>query len=308
MRTISTDGFEKPKAVYAGAAPALGWVPIVDLVVDPSYRRPLADKCARNINRIAAAFSWSRFTPVVVAPWENGKFVIIDGESRATAAALAGFDAVPCQIIVASREEQAAAFKAINCTGATVSRMASHAAALRSSDPKAVRLAEVCMRAEVSLLRYPVPVSRQVPGQTMAVGAIAYCLKRYGEETLITALQCVTQTTNNQPGALSARMIKAMCDVLDGNILLRDSGLALLEAFDAIDLLALQREAARTAAVRRLNPLPALIERIRCELDQLLPVRIVGVRAIPQTSLHNAVALQRPVPSQFHALPRLSKS
>jgi len=35
--------------------------------------------------------------------------------------------------------------------------------------------------------------------------AIAQCLKRYGEAALITALQCVTQTSNNKPGALPAR-------------------------------------------------------------------------------------------------------
>ena len=80
MRTISTDGFEKPKLVCAGAAPTLGWLLIADLVINPSYRRSIANKSLRSINRIAAAFSWSRFTPLVVAPWENGKFVIIDGQ------------------------------------------------------------------------------------------------------------------------------------------------------------------------------------------------------------------------------------
>lgn len=192
MLSISIDGLEKPNTVSAGFAPTLGWLAIADLVINPAFRRPTDDKGSRSINQIAAAFCWSRFTPVVVTPWQNGKFVIIDGEIRAAAAALAGFDAVPCQINIASSQEVAAAFKAINCSRTTVSRMASHAAAVRASDPRAVRLAEVCMRAEVVLLRYPVPVSRQVPGQTMAVGAIAHCLKRYGEETLITALQCVT--------------------------------------------------------------------------------------------------------------------
>jgi hypothetical protein len=63
-------------------------------------------------------------------------------------------------------------------------------------------------------LHYPIPTEKQLPGQTMVIAAIDKCLKQYGEETLITALQCITQTTNNIPGALSARMIKALCDVL----------------------------------------------------------------------------------------------
>ncbi len=210
MRAISTEGFERPGSVSAGAAPTLEWLPIADLLTDPSYRRPIGGKLCRNVNRIARTFSWSCFAPVVVAPVEGGKFVIIDGHYRSTAAALAGFESVPCQIVHATGEERSVAFKAINGTVAPITRMALHAAAVGADEPLAVRLADLCARAEVELLRYPVPINRQVAGQTMAVGAIAQCLKRYGEETLITALQCVTQTTNSRPGALSARMIKAL--------------------------------------------------------------------------------------------------
>ena len=76
----------------------------------------------------------------------------------------------------------------------------------------------------------------------MAVGAITRCLKQYGEATLITALQCVTQTSNNQPGALSARTIKALCAALHADTHRRDSGLALFEAFDSIDPMSIQDE------------------------------------------------------------------
>ena len=105
----------------------------------------------------------------------------------------------------------------------------------------------------------------------MAIGAIARCLKLYGRETLITALQCVTQTTNNRPGALSARMIKALCEVLHGDQARRDSGLALLEAFDKIDLQALQRAASATAASKQIDADLALCDQIRSELNRLLP-------------------------------------
>ena len=271
MRAISTEGFEKPKCVDAGAVPVLQWLPIVDLMVDPSYQRPIAGKGRRNVNRIAQAFSWSCFSAVVVAPVAGGKFAIIDGQHRTTAAALAGFDSVPCQIVIADRVQQASAFKAINGALTPISRMALHAAALVAKEPTAVRLAEVCSLAEVELLRYPVPTDRQTAGQTMAVAAIAQCLKRYGDETLITALQCVTQTANNQPGMLSARMIKALCDTLDQDRERRDSGLALLEAFDAIDLTALQNAAAVEAAVKKIAPAQALAGHLRSELNRLLP-------------------------------------
>jgi hypothetical protein len=152
--------------------------------------------------------------------------------------------------------------------------MALLGAAIESSEDWAIRLADICAHAEVELLRYPVPVDRQTAGQTMAIGAVAQCLKRYGEETLITALQCVTQTTNNRPGVLTARMIKALCAVLQGDQGLRDGGLALLEAFDTIDLAALQDMAIAEAANKKISPVQAISEKIRSELGQLLPQKI----------------------------------
>ncbi|WP_284247439.1 DUF6551 family protein, partial [Methylobacterium haplocladii] len=192
----------------------LQWLQIATLVVDPSYQRPICGRGRSNVDRIASEFNWRFFAPVVVSPVEGGKFAIIDGQHRTTAAALVGFDTVPCQVVIAGREEQAAAFKAINGDTTPMSRMALHAAGVIANEPRAVEIAKVCACAEVELLRYPVPVDKQKAGQTMAVGAIARCHQHYGADTLITALQCVTQTANNEPGMLSARMIKALCEVL----------------------------------------------------------------------------------------------
>jgi len=284
MRPISTEGFERPKSVSAGPAPALQWLRISDLIIDPAYQRPILGKGRRNVIGIARTFSWSCFAPVVVAPVEGGKFAIIDGQHRTTAAALVGLDSVPCQIVTAAREQQAAAFKAINGIVTPIFRMALHAAALVAREPEAVRLASVCARAEVEILRYPIPTAKQMVGQTMAVGAIAQCLKHYGDATLITALQCVTQTDNNRPGALSARIIKALCHVLGDDKQLRDAGLALLEAFDAIDLLALERAAMIDAAVKKISPGHALIDQIRSQLDRRLSGKAAS-RGAPRTGI-----------------------
>lgn len=279
MIPLSTAGYEKPTSVSAGPSPLLQWLKISDLVVDPTYQRPIVGKGRHNVNHIASAFSWSCFSPVVVSPIKVGKFAIIDGQHRTTAAALAGFEMVPCQIVVATREQQAAAFKAINGSSTPISRMALQAAAVVANEPAAMRIADVCARAEVRLLRYPVPVDKQKPGETMAVGAITRCLKQYGEEALITALQCVTQTDNNVAGALSARTIKALCEVLHNNLVWRDSGLALLEAFDAINLCELQTASVVDAAVKRVSRTQALADRIRSELRRLLPSEAAVGRA-----------------------------
>jgi len=260
----------------------LQWIKIADLVVDLAYQRPIIGKGRRNVDRIARAFSWSCFAPVVVAPVEGGKFAIIDGQHRTTAAALVGLESVPCQVVVAPREAQAAAFKAINGNTTPICRIALHAAALVANESWAVEVAEACACAEVEILKYPVPTERQLPGQTMAAGAIAQCLKRYGRETLITALQCVTQTANNTPGCLSARTIKALCDVLNGNRQWRDSGSVLFEAFDAIDLSDIQERSTVVAATKKVGRVRALADRIRAELTRLLPPATSrGVRVDP---------------------------
>ena len=211
MRPISIEGFDKPKTVSAGPAPMLQWIKIEDLLVDESYQRPILGRGRNNVHRIAREFSWACFAPVVVAPVEGGRFTIIDGQHRTTAAALAGFDMVPCQVVIAAQKEQAAAFKAINGITTPISRMALHAAALVAKEPWAVELTDACAAAGVELLRYPVPSGGQKPGQTMAVSALSKCLKQYGRETLITAMQCITETSNNLAGALTARLIKGIC-------------------------------------------------------------------------------------------------
>src|SRR5271163_3535288 len=269
MRPISTEGFEKPKSALPGAVPMLQWLKITDLVVDPAYQRPIIGKGRQNVHRIASSFSWSCFAPVVVSPVEGGKFAIIDGQHRTTSAAILGFDSVPCQVVIAAREEQAAAFKAINGTTTPISQMALHAAALVATEPWAVQVAHVCTCAQVELLRYPVPTDKQSPGQTMAVGAIARCLRQYGEATLITALQCVTQTANNRPGGLSARTIKALCYVLHGDRERRDSGLALLEAFDSIDLISISDASVLDAAVKKVGRVQVMADRIREQLGRI---------------------------------------
>jgi hypothetical protein len=312
MRPISTEGFEKPKSISAGAAPMLQWLKISDLVVDPAYQRPIVDNGRRNVDRIARAFCWSCFAPVVVSPVQGGKFAIIDGQHRTTSAAIVGFESVPCQIVIAAREEQAAAFKAINGTTTPISQMALHAAALVAGETWAVQIAHVCTCAEVELLRYPVPADKQAPGQTMAVGAIARCLKQYGEATLITALQCVTQTVNNQPGALSARTIKALCAVLHGDRGRRDSGLALLEAFDSIDLIAIQDASAVDAAVKKVGRVQAMADHIHAELTRVHPQKTRVQKSACQEALSgdrpNVFELQIGQPGPADLVRRLPKA
>jgi hypothetical protein len=307
MQPITTVGFVRPSSLCPGHCPELSWIAIADLVVACRGERELDDRSRLTIKRIADTFSWCCFAPAVVTPTESGKFVIIDGFRRVTAAAVIGFDAVPCQIVKADTDQLAVAGKVLNGGSRPNSRMASHAAKLIYNEPTALRLSQICERADVQLLRYPVPIDRQAAGQTMAIAGISQCLAQYGEETLITALHCVTQTTNNQPGLLSGRMIKALCAVLDGDHDLRDRGLALLEAFDSIDLATIQSEALKAAEKNKVRPVQLMIEQIRSELARLLfkPATIAPSLPVPRSKIFRGG--QRALGSSAH-VPNRPKS
>lgn len=270
VRPISTEGFTPIKGpVEPGAAPLLQWIKIADMVVDPSYQRPISGIGVRNIAKIAGSFQWSCFTPVVVSPVAGGRFAIVDGQHRTTAAALCGIESVPCQVIMAGRDEQANAFKAINGTTTKVTRIALHAAAVVGGDDGARALQEVCAAAGVEILRYPVPTNLQKPGQTMAIGCLVKCLAQYGRDTLITAMQCVTETANHEtPGLLCAPMIQALCDTLHGRPEWRDAGEVLFEIFDDIDLPGLIDAVRAAPRMKGMSVAAALAPRITTALTE----------------------------------------
>lgn len=228
-------GVEPPADL--GPAPVLQWCSISDLVVDPRYQRPIQARNRRQIKAIAAAFSWSKFSSVVVAPVAGGKFAIIDGQHRCMAAALIGIDEVPVQMVIADAAEQARAFSAINGQMTKVTSLQRHKADLAARDETALELEEVCRIAGVTILSYPVPVELLKAGETLSVASLRRAFERFGRETLITALQCITETSNNYPGALKGQIIMALCDAIYDAPAWRDAGERLLRVFDDHDLL-----------------------------------------------------------------------
>lgn len=197
-----------------GPPPILRWIPVDLLRVDPSFQREILKSGKSNVGKIASAFDWNKFGTVIVAAVEEGFFSIIDGQHRTTAAKLCGIAEVPCQVITASREEQASAFAAINGNVTALTSMQIHHARVAAREPLALELERVCKEAGVTILRYPVPASIIKPGQTLAVGALYACLRRFGAEILGAALLCLTRTRGGNPGLYRAQLIQALCMVL----------------------------------------------------------------------------------------------
>ncbi|WAC26323.1 ParB N-terminal domain-containing protein [Ancylobacter sp. SL191] len=242
MRAIDAEPFQK--AFWAdfagadrdlGAAPMLQWVKIEQLRVDPTYQRDITAEGRRSLFAIARNFDWSKFAPLIVAPIEGGLYAVIDGQHRATAAALRKIESVPCNVVIADQAKQAAAFAAVNGQVTKLSSVAIYHARVSAGDKEAVICNEVCRAADVNVLRYPVQSTLMKRGDTIAPNVILAAIARHGRDTVATALSCVTQTAEGNPGMLGKPVIEALCTVLGAAKEWRDAGEKLLEAFDDFD-------------------------------------------------------------------------
>lgn len=209
--SVAEFGADEPRRPIheCGSAPQLSWLDIASLVVDPAYQRDITAQGRRNVRSIAAAFNWSYFSPVIVAPLPGGRYAIVDGQHRTTAAALVGHEAVPCQIIHAERNEQAKAFTAVNGAVTRVHTLAMHKAAVAAGDKAALEVERVAKAGGAMVLAYPLPELKQAPGQTMAIGALRDLIQEYGSEPTILGLRSVTETSNAVRGGLTAPIVKA---------------------------------------------------------------------------------------------------
>lgn len=226
----------------AGPAPQLQWLKISDLVIDPAYQRPVTQQGRKNIAMIVKDFRWSRFSCVIVSPIPGGRYAIVDGQHRVTAAALVGFETVPCQIILATPAEQAQAFASINGAVTRPHTLSLHRAALLAGDEIAVQIDRVAKSAGVTVLRHPKPELKQAPGETMSVVALRTALSRYGADVVTLALRCVRETRNDVCGGLPATIIigvshaifcmLAMGDVPDDEMIRRFDSILLIREAD----------------------------------------------------------------------------
>ena len=172
MRSIDVSNSTRPKHVEAGSAPMLQWLAIADLVIDDSYQRELKRESWTNIRRIAERFKWSRFSPVFVAPVEGGKYAIIDGQHRTHAAALCGFEQVPCQVVQMTREEQAASFAAVNGLVTKVTGYNILKAAIVAGEKWARECVEACSDAGCTLMTRNGSTDDKKPGEVYPIGLI----------------------------------------------------------------------------------------------------------------------------------------
>jgi len=272
-RPIDVAGYRTPAPAPTGPVPQLQWVAIADLVVDDRYQRPLRAGNRKAIQRIADAFNWSQFSPVLVAPVEGGRFAIIDGQHRATAAFLRGFETVPCQVVLADEQQQAAAFAAVNGKVQKVTSLQLFHAAKEAGEDWATAVASVCAEAGVTIARYPMPINeRSKKRETMAVRVIDGVIRQRGRAIAVVALRCIMESAlRDDPACLGALWISAIGDALGERPALAKDLPWLIRFFDDVDTDAVRAEAAKLRLRGYASVSEAVAVILRDRLDRRRP-------------------------------------
>ncbi|MFN3646260.1 MAG: ParB N-terminal domain-containing protein [Gemmobacter sp.] len=189
-------------------APVLQWLTLAELVIDERYQRPLCEINWAAIRRIAAAFDWSRFTPVVVAPVEGGRFAVIDGQHRVHAAALCGVERVPAMVALIAPQAQAQAFIDINSKAIKVSGHHLYRAALVAGEAWAIRARNAVAAADCVLMEWNnVKAADKRPGQVYCIGLVRRLVEAGHSGALTAGLRAIRAVDEGRKTELYTDMI-----------------------------------------------------------------------------------------------------
>lgn len=216
-------------------SPQLLWVKMSDLVIDRSYQRDISGQSIGTIKRIVEDFDWTKYTPILLAAVDGGKFAVVDGQHRAHAAKLCGIESLPAMVVPMSLAQQAKAFAAVNSDRVKVTRHVIYRAELAAGTKWAVECRDAVEAAGCTLSTSAVSFLRRKPKQIHAVGLVKKMIDAGIGNVLTIGLRAIVNS--EQADSLRA---------YDGNILKHwflaiESSQAFLkldlaEAFDTIDI------------------------------------------------------------------------
>lgn len=240
---LDVSTIRKPPPHLPGPVSELAFIRLDRLRVDYRYQRRILRTGERQIEKIAASFQWSHFSPVIVAPIEGDLYVIIDGQHRATAALAAGHECAPCMITKLDARGQALAFAALNGSVTRMSALALFHARRGAGDPEAVALDKLCLAGGVRILGYPLSAKMMKPGDCTCPAHMARARARFGDDVLLKACTALAKSGQKDiRGLVNPTMVHALC------ILFRDVPLALdrvTATFAHVDLRAIYEKALR---------------------------------------------------------------
>lgn len=275
LRSIDTRPFKdrienNPVAAIAGEKPKLRWIAIDCLRIDGTYQREILAYGARSVLRIAREFDWAMFAPCIVVEAKAGLYLLVDGQHRATAAALRGIKDVPCQVVIADAAKQAAAFAAINANITRVTTVQLYYARLAAGDPATRQLCAALEKGGARVARHYQDASKIQVGETISTTTLASLLKKYGADTFAQAVRCITKSGNGNAGFLRAPIIDALCAVLEAEPSFVKNEARLLKAMGKFDFAKAFDKARAQAVGKHAQFAPAFLDLVSAHLDREL--------------------------------------
>ena len=223
--------------VARGQPGSLQHLPVSCLVVDTGYQRDISGASTRNIQRIAREFDWTKFLPVIVVAIGGGRFAVIDGQHRSTAAATIGIERVPCYVMDCDYVAAAGAFAAINGNVTKVSAVDIWFAQVEAGEPQTLELKRVLDAADVTIVNAGSAYFETAPvGHTASVAVLRRAYAKYGGDLLTTVLQCITQTGDGNRGCIIGAVVAGIADAIRTKKDLLAEPSRLFAIFDDIDL------------------------------------------------------------------------
>ena len=211
LQPLDVSAFSTPPVRDHGGRPTLLWVALADCGVDADYQRGLTPDSRKRIAAIAAAFDWSCFSPMLIAPAGGGRYAIIDGQHRARAALLVGEREAPAMLIDADIRGQARAFAAVNGSVTRMSPLALYRAARAAGDAQAIAVEAIAASAGVRVLAGPRTIERMQPGETAAAASLMKAMRDYGAKTLERALVAIMASKGDKRGLVNSAQIRGLC-------------------------------------------------------------------------------------------------
>lgn len=275
MRALTLDKLSRPSVVRdPGPEPSQGWSPVEKLVIDPEYQREIRSDGRRAIERIAGAFEWSKFSPVICSPVSLGRFAIIDGQHRTTAAMLCGHVQVPCHILALDRAGQAAAFAAINGNVTKMTTWAIYKAALAAGEGWAQLAKQVAAVAGCKLMTSNKSSGDKEGGEIYGITTMRDMIARHGAAPVTLALSAFKKSVyGDLPIAWGNTILFAWVQAVAGNKRACGMSAAALAAFhndfdvlEADDVVLADIRAAKRAGEKTLAHMASLAEAIGAAL------------------------------------------
>lgn len=266
-----------------GPAPMLQWIPVDQLVIDDSYQRELKPGNWRAIMHIAEHFRWSRFSPVLVAPVEGGKFAVIDGQHRTHAAMLCGVAEVPCQVVQMDRREQAASFAAVNSAVTQVTLWNIYKAALAAGEVWALTCKKACEDAGCVLMTRNATTAEKKPGEIYAIHLIRRPVEAGRADSVTLALSGVRRSEFGQAAeAYSNEILKPLLSAVCDRPWLAEKGVDLAPVFDEFDIwAAIDRADAFVKERRRHGVVISRFDIVSAEIGEALDRNFPQRMALP---------------------------